>query len=364
MFEIEGDFSKAKVFAEQLEPSAMGQLKALCNQEFTKGSTIRIMPDAHAGAGCVVGTTMTIGDFVVPNLVGVDIGCGMHAVKLDKPRLDFPKLDKVIMQNVPTGFRCRKRPHRFLGNCRIDELTVAKAVVDEKARHSIGSLGGGNHFIEVARDEESGEHWLVVHSGSRHIGLSVATLHQKKATDSRAENVPAPLAPLSGQDMEDYLHDMVIMQEYADWNRRAIVDEILKGMGWDEADSFATIHNFIDPEDRVLRKGAVSARKGERLLIPMNMRDGSLICEGLGNEDWNCSGPHGAGRLYSRTEAKARLTLTNFKKEMEGIYSTRVLPSTLDESPEAYKPMESILAQIGDSVKITHRLKPVYNYKA
>lgn len=364
MFEIKGKFATAKIFAEKLENSAVGQLKALCDQEFTQGALIRIMPDAHAGSGCVVGTTMTIGDFVVPNLVGVDIGCGMHAVNIGKPRLDFNRLDKVIREKVPSGFANREKPHRFLEQCRLEELTVANAVVDDKARNSLGSLGGGNHFIEVARDEDSGDHWLIVHSGSRHIGLSVANLHQKIATDARPEDVPFNLAWLTGELKNNYLHDMNIMQGYAHLNRLAIADEILKGMKWDEEDSFATIHNYIDLENGILRKGAVSARKGERLLIPMNMRDGSVICEGLGNPDWNFSAPHGAGRLYSRTEAKGRLTLTDFKKAMKGIHSSCVSRNTLDESPGAYKPMEEILGQIGDSVKVTKKLKPVYNFKA
>lgn len=364
MFEIEGKYTKARVFTDKLENSAIGQLKTLCDQEFTEGSIIRIMPDAHAGAGCVVGTTMTIGDYVVPNLVGVDIGCGMEAIRLEKPRLDFLKLDKVIRQKVPSGFSCRSTAHRFIDNCRIDELSCAKAVVNDKAKNSIGSLGGGNHFIEVDQDPESGEYWLIIHSGSRNIGHSVASFHQQLAIDSRPENVPHTLAFLSGDRMRNYLQDMEIMQEYAHWNRRAIADEILKGMKWEEADSFSIIHNYIDGGDRILRKGAVSAKKGERLLIPMNMRDGSVICEGLGNEDWNCSGPHGAGRLYSRTDAKDRLTLSSFKESMQGIYSSCISRKTIDESPAAYKPMDQILDRIVDSVKIVRSLKPVYNFKA
>lgn len=364
MFEIEGKYATAKVYAPDLEKSAIGQIKSICNQEFSSGSKIRIMPDAHAGMGCVVGTTMTIGEYVVPNMVGVDIGCGMHAVKLEDARLDFPKLDKVIREKVPSRFKCRSKPHRFIENCRLMELTVAKAVVNAKAINSVGTLGGGNHFIEVDEDVDTGEHWLVIHSGSRNIGLAVAGIHQKKATDAKAEDMPATLAYLTGQEKEDYLNDMEIMQEYAYWNRKAIADEILKGMKWDEADSFVTIHNYIDNKDKILRKGAVSARKGERLLIPMNMRDGAVICEGLGNEEWNCSGPHGAGRLYSRTQAKELLTLTDFKEEMKDVYSSCVSRNTIDESPGAYKPMDQILSQIGESVKILHKLKPIYNFKA
>lgn len=364
MLKIEGKFNTATVYANSLENSAVGQLKALCNQDFVRDSQLRIMPDAHAGAGCIVGTTMTIFDKIVPNLVGVDIGCGMEVVNIGDSRMDFQKLDRIIRKSVPSGFAIRKAPHRFASEIDLGDLTCAKAVNREKAINSIGTLGGGNHFIEIAKDENSGDYFLIVHSGSRQAGLQVANHHQKIAGDMRMDDVPYELSYLIGDRFDAYIHDMGIMVEYASINRKAIADEILKGMKWKAGESFTTIHNYLDSENMILRKGAVSAQKGEKLLIPMNMRDGSLICEGLGNQDWNFSAPHGAGRLFSRLEAKNRITLTQFKKDMEGIYSTSISRQTIDESPAAYKPMQDILDQIGDTVKILSILKPVYNFKA
>lgn len=364
MLKIEGKYSSALVYANSLEKGAIGQLTALCNQEFMEGANLRIMPDAHAGAGCVIGTTMTISGKIVPNLVGVDIGCGMEVVKLGKCRMDFKKLDGVIRESVPSGFAMRPDPHRFLEKANITDLTCARAVNKEKVAKSLGTLGGGNHFIEVARDEADNEYYLIIHSGSRNPGLQVATFHQTIAAEDRPENVPYELAWLEGQKFADYVHDMEIMQEYAALNRKAIADEILKGMKWKAQFSFATIHNYLDTENMILRKGAVSAQKGEKLLIPMNMRDGSLLCEGLGNPDWNFSAPHGAGRIFSRKDAKEKITLTQFKEAMQGIYSTSVSRNTIDESPQAYKPMRDIVEQIGDTVKVCSILKPVYNFKA
>lgn len=364
MFEIEGKHGAARVFAKELEKSAIGQLQALCDMPFAENCKIRIMPDAHAGAGCVVGTTMTIADKIVPNLVGVDIGCGMECVNLGDIRLDGKKLDRVIRECVPTGFESRKKEHRFAEQTRLGDLTLTGSLQPDKARLSVGTLGGGNHFLEIARNDQDGDYWLVVHSGSRHPGLLVANAHQKRAGDNRQEGIPYELAWLEGQNFADYVHDMEIMQHYAMVNRKAIAQEILQGMKWKSRDSFTTIHNYLDTENMVLRKGAVSAQKGERLIIPMNMRDGSLLCEGLGNADWNFSAPHGAGRLFSRKAARENLTLTRFKEEMAGIYSSCVSRNTIDESPGAYKPMADILEQIGDTVKVVARLKTAYNYKA
>lgn len=322
------------------------------------------MPDAHAGAGSVVGTTMTIGDRITPNLVGVDIGCGMEVVRLGKCRMDFKKLDSVIRQSVPSGFAIRKQAHHFASRADLSGLTCARAINKEKFLKSVGTLGGGNHFIEVARDETAGDYYLIIHSGSRNPGMQTALFHQKIAGDDRPEEVPFELAYLEGQKFEDYAHDVEIMQDYAALNRRAIADEILKGMKWKADSSFSTIHNYLEMETMILRKGAVSAQKGEKLIIPMNMRDGSLLCEGLGNPDWNYSAPHGAGRIFSRKEAKEKITLTQFKQAMEGVYSTSVSRDTLDESPQAYKPMSDIVAQIGETVQIRSILKPVYNFKA
>lgn len=364
MLKIEGKYNSAIVYASSLEKGAIGQLTALCNQEFMQGAKLRIMPDAHAGAGCVVGTTMTIRDRIVPNLVGVDIGCGMEVVKLGRCRMDFKKLDGVIRKSVPSGFAMRAEPHRFSEELKLADLTCARALNKEKVMKSIGTLGGGNHFIEIARDGDGGDYYLIIHSGSRNPGLQVATFHQNIAGENRPDDVPFELAYLEGRQFADYVHDMEIMQEYADLNRKAIADEILKGMKWKALSSFTTIHNYLDTERMILRKGAVSAQKGEMLLIPMNMRDGSLLCEGLGNEDWNYSAPHGAGRIFSRKDAKDNITLTQFKQAMQGIYSTSISRNTIDESPQAYKPMRDIVDQIGDTVKICSLLKPVYNFKA
>ena len=364
MFTINGHYATAKVYADSLEKGAIGQLTALCNLPFVEGAKLRIMPDAHAGAGCVIGTTMTVRDRIVPNLVGVDIACGMEVINLGQVRMDFPRLDAVIRTSVPSGFSQRQKPHRFADEWDISALTCARILQKDKALKSIGTLGGGNHFIEVAREEASGDFYLIIHTGSRNPGLQVAAHHQKLAGEQREPGVPYELAYLSGDRFDAYVRDMQVMREFADLNRKAIADEILKGMKWKARDSFTTLHNYLDTESMILRKGAVSAQKGERLLIPLNMRDGSLLCEGLGNPDWNFSAPHGAGRICSRTEAKNSLTLTQFKQDMEGIYSTCISRKTIDESPQAYKPMRDILAHIGDTVKVLSVLKPVYNFKA
>ena len=362
---ISGKFTEAKVFAGELETSAKVQLVTLCDQPFTATSTIRIMPDAHAGAGCVAGTTMTIHDAIVPNLVGVDIGCGMEVVLLDKFSPDFRKLDTVIRENVPSGFALRDKPHRFASEWDMHEL-YARHVLDEgKAKRAIGTLGGGNHFIEVAQNEENGNTYLIIHSGSRNPGLVIANHYQHAAVEScEDDSIPKALAPLRGEDFECYLHDMTIMQEYADWNRRAIADSILKSMKWKEQARFSTIHNYIDVESMILRKGAVSAYAGEILLIPMNMRDGSLLCAGKGDPDWNFSAPHGARRIMSRGESRKTFTLTEFKKDMDGIWTTCVSAETIDENPRAYKPMQEIINHIGPTVDIEAILKPLYNFKA
>lgn len=364
MLSISGKYATAIAYLDELEKSALGQLKAICDLELAKGCAIRVMPDAHAGVGCVIGTTMTIADKVTPNFVGVDIGCGMETINLGDCRMDFAKLDKVIRERVPCGTKERKTPHRFAQDIGLEKLSAPKIIPEKKAVHAIGTLGGGNHFIEIDVDEASGDHFLIIHSGSRNAGLQVATHHQKLAGQRELEGVPYPLAYLEGKQFEDYLNDMKIMQAYAALNRAAMADEIMKAMKWKAKDAFTTVHNCIDTDAMILRKGAVSAKKGERLLIPLNMRDGALICEGLGNPEWNSSAPHGAGRRLSRTEARASLTLTEFKRQMEGVYSTCVRPSTLDESPMAYKPAEEIVSRIGETVNIVARLTPVYNFKA
>ena len=330
--------------------------------------------------------------------VGVDIGCGMEVVRVEERRLECAKLDKLIREGIPSGFEIRKTPHPFAGNVAVDRLRCAASVNLDRARRSVGTLGGGNHFIEANRDDE-GNLYVVVHSGSRHLGLEVANLYQKEGYRQLNSNtsfdrqalideyrkqdrekeiqkviaatkkqvltdIPPALAYVSGPLFLDYLHDMKLVQEFAQWNRKAIMREIVKGMKLTVVEQFTTVHNYIDTDEKVLRKGAVSAKKGEKLLIPMNMRDGSLICIGKGNEDWNRSAPHGAGRLMSRTQAKNSFSLTEFRKSMEGIFTTSVSRETLDEAPMAYKPMKNILSAIAETVDIERRIVPLYNFKA
>ena len=367
MITIKGDFAEAKIYTNELEFSAETQIKKLLDQPFVSGSRIRIMPDVHAGAGCAIGTTMTIKDKVVPNLVGVDIGCGMETVKLEQTRINLPELDSLIRDRIPAGMEIRKNPHRYLDEIDLEDLRCAQAVNTDRGELSLGTLGGGNHFIEIDKDDE-GALYLVVHSGSRNIGLQIAEHYQKKGFEAlggrKNDVVPYDLAYVEGRDLEDYLHDMRIMQEFAELNRYAITDEIMKGMKLTGTERFTTTHNYIDLENMILRKGAVSAREGERLLIPINMRDGSLICTGLGNKDWNESAPHGAGRIMSRTEAKKSFTVSAFKSEMTEVFSTTVGDETLDECPMAYKSMNDIIRYIAPAVRIEKRIIPVYNFKA
>lgn len=365
MIELKGKYNTAKIFTDVLENAAEGQIKKLLDQDFTSGSQIRIMPDVHAGAGCTIGTTMTITDKVVPNLVGVDIGCGMETVKLKNKRINLPELDSFIHNNIPAGFDIRDSAHKYINNARLYELKCAEHINIQRGELSLGTLGGGNHFIEIDKDDD-GSLYLIVHSGSRNIGLQAAQFYQDAAFKSfgRESDIPYELAYCEGALLDDYLHDMAIMQEFADLNRRAITDSILKGCKLKEEDRFTTIHNYIDLEFGILRKGSVSAQKDEILLIPINMRDGSLICRGLGNADWNYSAPHGAGRLMSRREVKDTFTVSAYKKEMAGIYSSTINAETLDECPMAYKSLDEILSQITPTVEVIKQIKPVYNFKA
>ena len=400
MLKINGREGSAIVYADALEPRAEEQIRQLCDQPLARGSRIRIMPDCHAGKGCTIGTTMTIAGKVVPNLVGVDIGCGMECARLEERRLEWQKLDKLIRTAIPSGFAVRQTPHRMAEEVDLTALRCAGkgGIRLDRAALSVGTLGGGNHFIEADRDDE-GRLYLVIHSGSRRLGCEVADYYQEQGwralcrlTDAEIGEriaaykaagrekelqgavaawkkeakpaVPRELAYVEGELFDDYLHDMAIVQRFADCNRRAMLDVLVRGMKLHVADRFATVHNYIDIQAMILRKGAVSARAGERLLIPMNMRDGSLLCTGKGNEDWNGSAPHGAGRLMSRAAARESFTLSQYKKEMQGIYTTSVGRETLDECPMAYKPMESIMAQIGDTVTVDAVIRPLYNFKA
>ena len=380
------------------DSASIAQVQQLCDQEFAAGSRIRLMPDIHAGAGCTIGTTMTITDKVVPNLVGVDIGCGMETIRIREKRLELQKLDRLIREKIPSGFSIREKAHRYFSQINLNELCCARHADLPRAERSIGTLGGGNHFIEADRDDE-GNLYIVVHSGSRHLGVEVAGYYQEagyrmlnRADDASAEaliarmkaegrkkeiqkelkklknqkrtSIPKALAYVSGELFEQYIHDMKIVQHFAMLNRQAMMDEIVGGMKLHVEEQFATIHNYIDTDAMILRKGAVSARAGERLLIPINMRDGSLLCVGRGNEDWNCSAPHGAGRLMSRADARQSFTVSEFKKQMAGIYTTSVSRATLDECPMAYKGMQDILDNIGPTAEVVKIIRPIYNFKA
>lgn len=397
MIEVTGKYNTAKIFTDTVDQESIAQVIQLCNQPFCAGSRIRMMPDIHAGAGCTIGTTMTIKDKICPNLVGVDIGCGMETICIKEKHIEPQKLDRVIRSGIPSGFEIRKKAHRFASNIDLDELYCAKKVDIDRAYLSIGTLGGGNHFIEANKDD-AGNIYIVVHSGSRHLGLEIATFYQnaayksltsysKEEIDAKIEElkvagrqkeiqqvlkglkakytpIPKPLAYVEGELFEQYLHDMQIAQRFAELNRQAMMDTIVKDMGFHVTEQFTTVHNYIDTVSMILRKGSVSAQAGERLLIPINMRDGSLLCTGKGNEDWNFSAPHGAGRLMSRSAAKESFTVSEFKKQMEGIYTTSVGRSTLDECPMAYKDISDIVENIGPTAAIDAIIKPIYNFKA
>jgi len=399
MIEIQGAYNTAVCYCDTMDESARQQIQEMCDERLFAGSRIRIMPDVHAGTGCTIGTTMTVTDRAAPSLVGVDIGCGMETVKIAEKEIDFDLLDRVIRRSVPAGTNVRETPHPLAAMIDLSELRCADAVDTVRASLSLGTLGGGNHFIEVDRDED-GFLYLVIHSGSRALGGQTAQYYcrlgwqrmnrvpdevrwelidrlkaegraqeiqqalQELDAGSIVSDVPQKFAYVEGQNLEDYLHDMKIVQEFALLNRQAMTQTILESMGLTEIDRFTTIHNYIDTEHRILRKGSVSAQKGERLLIPINMRDGALICTGRGNEDWNCSAPHGAGRILSRTAAKEQLDVEEFRRQMQGIYTTCVARSTLDESPMAYKGLDAILSQIDPTAEVVKRIRPVYNFKA
>ncbi len=398
MIAIRGAHNTAKCFCKTLEPQARQQIQEVCDQRAFADSKIRIMPDVHAGVGCTIGTTMTLTDKVVPGMVGVDIGCGMETIKLKETQIDFDELDRVIRTYIPSGHAIHPRPHPLAKRLDLQDLRCAKQIDIKRAQCSIGTLGGGNHFIEIDRGED-GYLYLVVHSGSRHLGVETASFYQKagwkalqrgyqplvqeamqqlKAQGREQDiarttaqikreytpDVPKELAYVSGELFADYIHDMKLVQRFAVYNRQAMVQAILQNMHLTCVDAFSTIHNYIDTDAMILRKGSVSAKRGETLLIPINMRDGSLICVGKGNKDWNESAPHGAGRLMSRTDAKQTLTLEQFQQSMRGIYTTCVQQSTLDESPMAYKNMDEIVEQIAPTAGIVQRIRPVYNFKA
>jgi tRNA-splicing ligase RtcB (3'-phosphate/5'-hydroxy nucleic acid ligase) len=391
MLEIKGKYNTAKVFTDKVEATAAKQILELCNQEFVKDSVIRIMPDTHAGAGCTIGTTMTIQDKIVPNLVGVDIGCGMFVSMLEKTKLDLVRLDKIIRAFVPSGFEVREAPHAYNALVDLDNLKCKEHINLTRARLSIGTLGGGNHFIEVNQDDDDNL-YLVVHSGSRYLGKQIAEYYQNRAIkeltrrsnkeiiaelksqgrdqeiqeiiEKERINVSKALSYVQGETFNEYIHDMHLAQKYAEYNRKAIAQVIIEEMKLRVSHCFTTTHNYIDVGEMVLRKGAISAKKGELVIIPINMRDGSIIATGKGNVDWNQSAPHGAGRLMSRAQARRTLSMAEFVKSMDGIFTTSLSVDTLDEAPSAYKPIEEIIANIGDTVEIDKIIRPVYNFKA
>ncbi len=400
MLEIQGKMNTAICYASVVEDEAIEQIRRMCDHAFTAGSKIRIMPDVHAGKGCTIGTTMTITDKAVPNVVGVDIGCGMYTVELGKIDMDFEMLDAAA-HYIPSGKRVWEgRMERF----DLTQLRCYRHLKDTKRlERSLGTLGGGNHFIEVDAASD-GTKYLVIHSGSRNLGKQVAELYQALAVDlnlgkeeyfkqrdelirvykeqgrraeiqkelrkmerewkDREPTIPADLCFLYGTYLEDYLHDVEICQRFAKRNRERMAEIILEKLGMTAISAFHTIHNYIDTQEMILRKGAIAAHEGEPVLIPINMRDGSVLARGKGNPDWNFSAPHGAGRIMSRTAAKQMLNLEEYKKTMAGIYTTCVNESTLDEAPMAYKSLADIIDVIAESVEIMEVLKPIYNFKA
>ena len=400
MIELTGKYGTAKVFTDVVDNESISQVINLLNQPYIQGSKVRMMPDIHAGAGCTIGTTMTISDKICPNLVGVDIGCGMNVARIREDHIDLKKLDEVIRREIPSGFSIHSQavPEADLLDL-ASHLRCRNHVDIERAKRSIGTLGGGNHFIEANMDDE-GHIYIVIHSGSRHLGLEVANYYQEEAYKqltqySKAEidevieslkaagrkneiqsaieklrgerkhtPVPKPLAYVQGSLFDDYLNDMQVVQRFARLNRYCMMRAIINTMDLHCEDGFTTTHNYIDVGNMILRKGSVSAHLGERFIIPINMRDGSLLCTGKGNPDWNYSAPHGAGRLMSRSAAKEAFTVDEFAKQMEGIYTTSVGQSTLDECPMAYKGMDDIVNNIGPTAQIDAIIKPIYNFKA
>ena len=400
MFEIKGKVNTAVCFAKVVEDEAIEQIRRMCDYEITEGSKIRIMPDVHAGKGCTIGTTMTILDKAVPNIVGVDIGCGMYTVQLQEKEIDFEKLDEAA-HFIPSGYNIWEGRQEKFDFSALHCFRNLREI--PRLQRSLGTLGGGNHFIEIDRASD-GTNYLVIHSGSRNLGKQVAELYQQLAMDlnrgigeyldarekiirtykeqgrrteieqalkalkwdqeNKETAIPQDLCFLYGKYLDDYLHDVEICQDFARRSRELMAKILLGRTGLTAVDSFHTIHNYIDTKEMILRKGAIAAHAGERVLIPINMRDGSVLAVGKGNPDWNCSAPHGAGRILSRKEAKNTLSLEEYQAVMQGVYTTSVNEGTLDEAPMAYKSLEDIIDVIRESVDVTEVLKPVYNFKA
>lgn len=398
MEEIKGKVATAISYAKQIDEKAKAQIARMCDYDFTAGSKIRIMPDVHAGKGCTIGTTMTVTDKVVPNIVGVDIGCGMYTVRLETDNIDFERWDEAA-HFVPSGRNVWEKAQVAFD---LQQIHCYSDLKNKKwIENSVGTLGGGNHFIEIDQAKDD-TYYLVIHTGSRNLGKQVAELYQKLAIDlnvgkasyleqrenliqqlkasgrqneiqsalkkladnRRNTSIPEDLCYVYGEHMEKYLHDVELCQQFAKLNRETIARVLLERTGVTGADGFHTIHNYIDTKEMILRKGAIAAHKGEKVLIPINMRDGSVLAIGKGNPEWNFSAPHGAGRIMSRMQAKAQLSIDDYKKAMDGVYTTSISQDTLDEAPMAYKSLSDILDVIGDTVDIVDVMKPVYNFKA
>lgn len=374
---INGIYTSATIFTTNnhpIETYALAQLQMLCDNGTAKGARIRVMPDVHPGKVCTIGLTMTTGDKIMPNVVGIDIGCGMTLAQVKGKTKEFQKLDTVIRERVPSGFGIRNHVHQYIADFDFSKLHCYAHINKNKALLSAGSLGAGNHFIELDQDADNNT-YLIIHSGSRHLGKEVTDYYLKegqKLLQTRNIQIPYELTYLEGTLMDSYIHDLTIVQEYANISRDIMIAEICKGMKWKVQDTYSCIHNYIDTSQAVLeqfgapmlRKGAISAQTGEKVIIPINMRDGILLGTGLGNPEWNCSAPHGSGRIMKREDVGNHYTLSAFKTSMKGIYSSCISRETLDEAPFAYRSEEDIQDVIGDTVCIDKIIRPIYNYKA
>jgi len=373
---INGVYTSATIFTTtnnqtNIDEYALAQLQMLCDNEASKGCKIRVMPDVHPGKVGTIGLTMTIGERILPNLVGIDIGCGMTMAQINAKRIEYQKLDTVIREKVPSGTYIHSKAHLFAA-FDFTSLCCFQNIRQDKAVLSLGTLGGGNHFIEIDQ-EDDGSYYAVVHSGSRHLGKEVTEYYLREGQKQLKEggiDIPYELTYLEGELKEQYLNDLQIVQNYAALNRELILEALAKGMKWKITDTSSCIHNYVEAADTsynelpILRKGAISAKKGENVIIPINMRDGIILGTGLGNEAWNCSAPHGAGRIMKREDVKSHFTLSAFKTEMKGIYSSCVNKETLDEAPFAYRRLDEISEVIKETVTINKIIRPVYNFKA
>lgn len=372
MLEIKGKYSEAHVYNDNVEQTAISQIYSMVNCKAFEGSKIRIMPDVHAGAGCVIGFTSTFTDKIVPNLVGVDICCGVASIKIGKaPGLQMEHLDKFIRQNIPAGFATRRTPHKLSGELDTKSVVEVSNTTHQEADYvfcSLGTLGGGNHFMELDLDD-NGDYWFTVHTGSRNFGLKIANHFQTIAKQEcgNSEGTMNGLEYLSGQSALDYIRCCQVAYDFACLSRKIILKTVAEDFfkeRYNKLEKIETLHNYVDIKNKLIRKGAVAAYKGVDLIIPWNMRDGIIIGTGKGNEDWNCSAPHGAGRTMGRGEAKRSLKMEDFKESMDGIWSSCVSTDTLDESPMCYKDPETIKSYIKETLDIKLTMKPVYNFKA